>query len=153
MANEVNFAAGFKPVPMERKDVLDKDLFVEAIRLIQNQREKMRKFDFALDEALRMVCDGAIYVDLNNEYYSAALLLLEKGMHDRSETISWWLTEGQHTSVTYEEKGVQVEKKLDTAEDLYEYLLDDYNCQVAGATEEIVAEAVELEDEKSEPLF
>lgn len=153
MANEVNFAAGFKPVPMERKDVLDKDLFVEAIRLIQNQSEKMRKFDFALDEALRMVCDGAIYVDLNNEYYSAALLLLERGMHDRAKTISWWLTEGQHTSVTYEENGVQVEKKLDTAEDLYEYLLDDYDCQMATTTGEIVGKAVEVDEEEHEPLF
>jgi hypothetical protein len=124
MAKKVDFVADFKPVQMGHKDVLDKDLFIEAIRLIQNQSEKMRKFDFALDEALRMVCDGAIYVDLNNEYYTAALLLLERGMHDRADTISWWLTEGQHTSVTYEVKGVQVEKKLDTAEDLYEYLVD-----------------------------
>ena len=153
MANEVNFAAGFNPVQKEHKDVLDKDLFVEAIRLIQNQSEKMRKFDFALDEALRMVCDGAIYVDLNNEYYSAALLLLERGMHDRAKTISWWLTEGQHTSVTYEENGVQVEKKLDTAEDLYEYLVDDYDCQMAATTGEIVGEAVEVDEEEPEPLF
>ena len=88
MAQKVDFVADFKPVQMGHKDVLDKDLFIEAIRLIQNQSEKMRKFDFALDEALRMVCDGAIYVDLNNEYYAAALLLLEKGMHDRANTIT-----------------------------------------------------------------
>ena len=157
MAKKVEFVADFKPVQVEHKvehkDVLDKDLFVEAIRLIQNQREKMRKFDFALDEALRIVCDGAIYVDMDNEYYSAALLLLEKGMHDRAKTISWWLTEGQHTSVTYEENGVQVEKKLDTAEDLYEYLLEIYDCQVVGTTGEIVGEAVEVDEEEPEPLF
>ena len=153
MAKKVDFVADFKPVQVGHKDVLDKDLFIEAIRLIQNQSEKMRKFDFALDEALRMVCDGAIYVDLNNEYYTAALLLLERGMHDRAKPISWWLTEGQHTSVTYEEKGVQVEKKLDTAEDLYEYLLDDYDCQMAETTGEFVGKAVEVDEEEPEPLF
>lgn len=153
MAKKVDFVADFKPVQMGHKDVLDKDLFIEAIRLIQNQSEKMRKFDFALDEALRMVCDGAIYVDLNNEYHTAALLLLERGMHDRAQTISWWLTEGQHTSVTYEVKGVQVEKKLDTAEDLYEYLVDNYDSQVVGTTGELVGEAVDTDEEDAEQMF
>lgn len=144
MSKRKKYAADLEPVRAS-ENLLDKDLFVEAIRLIQNQSEKMRKFDFALDEALRMVCDGAIYIDLDNEYYSAALLLLERGMHDRAKTISWWLCEGQHTSVTYEIKGVQVEKALDTAEDLYEYLLDDYRCQMA--------EAAKMDEEDPEQMF
>lgn len=71
------------------------------------------------------------------------------GLHDRAQTISWWLTEGQHTSVTYKVKGVQVEKKLDTAEDLYEYLLDDYDCQVAETTGNIV----EVDEDDPEQMF
>ena len=37
--------------------------------------------------------------------------------------------------VSYQMNGEQVERALDTAEDLYEYLMDDYNYQVADTAE------------------
>ena len=50
-------------------------------------------------------------------------------------------------------KGVHVEKKLDTAEDLYEYLVDNYDSQVVGTTGELVGEAVDTDEEDAEQMF
>lgn len=134
MANEVNFATGFHPV-QERRDVLDKEVFLEAIELICNQSEKMDKFERAIREVINIVCDDSIYFELHNDYYEAAVLLLEHGMHDKNKIISHWLAEGDIVTATYEVNGVRVEKLIETAEELYEYLVDINDWQVTEPAE------------------
>ena len=148
MANKVNSAAGFNPV-QESKDVLDKELFLEAIELICNQDEKMEKFERAIREVINIVCDDSIYFELHNDYYEAAVLLLEHGMHDNNEIISQWLTEGDIVTATYEVNGVRVEKLIETAEELYDYLVDINNWQVTETAEK----PAQVSKEETEPLF
>ena len=45
-------------------------------------------------------------------------------MHDNHQVISRWLTEGEKVTATYEVNGVRTEKQVETAEELYEYLLE-----------------------------
>ena len=123
MAKKVDFAAGFNPV-QKSKPVLDKDLFVDLIWIIENQSKQMREFELAIRKALGIIGDDSTCFSLNDDYYDATIFLLERYMHDNHQVISRWLTEGEKVTATYEVNGVRTKKQVETAEELYEYLLE-----------------------------
>ena len=79
-----------------KKIMLSKETFCSAIKNIQFQREKMSKFNDALDE----ICDGFVVFDSNNKYLEALLDVLKECMNDKDEFIDWYLFEDVEKVVT-----------------------------------------------------
>jgi len=109
--------------------MLSKNTFLRVIELIQTQE----KIDDQFGDALKLVCDGSVVYGTDNRFEVAAMLLLKETCHDLYEYIDWWLHEDVDHTVTDDEH----EWHLDTAEDLYNFLVDNQADWIAAEEEDV----------------
>lgn len=69
---------------------ISKEVFCEALALIQEQQEIDREVGLALEK----VGDGRFLYSVGNKYYEALLLVLKAAVNDKYDYISWWLYDG-----------------------------------------------------------
>ena len=97
--------------------MLKKETFVNALLNIKKQSERVDKFSSAIEA----MSDGFIVFDSDNLYLSSLIKVLREVMNDKDDFISWWLYEDVE-KVIWLDDGTRIE--LNTAEDLYDYLLN-----------------------------
>jgi hypothetical protein len=97
---------------------IPKDLFLKCIETLKEQRDDEDKFI----EGLNRLCDGSPI--MINKTAGMLIALLEFIFKDRDETISWWLYENVDRVITYNDGREVI---LDTAEQLYDFLGENYN--------------------------
>ena len=93
--------------------------FEKIIEAIKKQQEKELKFCKALDEMV----DGNFVPEMSIDILHALLDCLKDIFDDKDDWISWWLYErdgDKKMKAYYKDK---TEIKLDTAEDLYKFLI------------------------------
>lgn len=98
------------------------ELFEKTIQKIHAKEESDHKVTKLLDT----MCDGYPIFGVNNRFIVAMLNLLKAGMQDRGDTISWWLYEDVEKVIWWQEDGKEIECRLDTIRDLYDYLVREY---------------------------
>lgn len=79
--------------------MIPENLFMKTIENIQKQREKVSRFNDALDE----ICDGWPIFDTNNLYLESLLDILKEIFHDDNDWIEWWLYEDVEKKVWYDD--------------------------------------------------
>ena len=100
--------------------MIAKETFKKVIELIRKQEQVNDK----ITDTLSLFCDGNGLMFTGSEYYYEALmLLLKESMNDEGDYIGWWLYEDVE-KVIYLEDGT--ERRLDTIEELYDFLLENY---------------------------
>ena len=96
--------------------MISKKLFIKTIENIQKQREKVSRFNDALDE----ICDGWPIFDTNNLYLESLLDILKEIFHDDNDWIEWWLYEEVEKKVWYDD-GTEID--IAEPEDFYNFLI------------------------------
>ena len=99
--------------------MISKETFVKVIDLIKKQEEIDKKFG----ESLETVCDSWCFYGLKNSKYDALNMLLKEIFKDEGDFIGWWLYEDVDKVITYT-KPIEKEVRLDTAEQLYDFLVE-----------------------------
>lgn len=106
-----------------RKLHIGRKQFVSILESIQKGLEKRDKFNDAMEE----ISDSYFICELGNEWLDASIVLLEKAVKDKNETISWWLWEDvdkiiyippEHPDNPF---GKELKVKVDTPNRLYSY--------------------------------
>ena len=97
--------------------MISKELFCKTLADIQEQ-EKINE-DFG--KAIEKMGDGYFLWGIGNKFHSALLNVLAAVFQDDSDYISWWLYEDVEKKVWLAD-GTEV--SLETAEMLYDFLLD-----------------------------
>lgn len=97
--------------------MIDKEVFCQALNLIQEQE----KIDWEFGQALNKVGNGHFVFGTENKYLEALLLVLKAGVNDKYGYISWWLYEG---APDYEVWSADDSQKwvLKEPEALYDYI-------------------------------
>lgn len=108
---------------------------MSAISKIREQEERYRE----LNKALMKFNDSWCGFGMDNGYLDALIEVLEESMHDKGETIQWWLwelpsllriknNENNVATVTWtDSNGEKQERDLTTVESLYDYLVEFYD--------------------------
>lgn len=99
--------------------LLRKKTFCQAIRAIQEQA----KIDEEIGNALEKVCGSYVTFNTENKRYIALQKVLEDVMEDNDDIIDWWLWDGSDKVVTNNKKEI----RLDTPEQLYDFLVETYD--------------------------
>ncbi|GAG01981.1 unnamed protein product [marine sediment metagenome] len=103
--------------------MIKKKTFIECIEAIKKQNEIEHK----VCDALELVVDGNFIPMFSETIFSQLLKVMEESMNDK-DWISWWMFEkdfGRDKKMKgYHKNGRVI--KLDTAEDLYKYLVKNY---------------------------
>ena len=107
---------------MSNKPLISKEVFCQALELIQQQDEINHKFS----EALQELGDGFFLFGVQNKYLDAVLLVLREAMDDRYEYISWWLYEAKQSG-EYIISAPNENKSWDLKEPeaLYDYIVNE----------------------------
>lgn len=71
--------------------MISKEVFCQALALIQEQEKINREFS----QALNTVGNGHFVFGADNKFLEALLLVLKAGVNDKYDYISWWLYEGE----------------------------------------------------------
>jgi len=99
--------------------LINKAEFVEIINNIKEQDKKDDEFS----RAVGIICDGRpVMFGVNNKITISLFSLLKKIFDDKDDWISWWIYE----RVNDKYKAYYINKKeikLNTAEDLYNFLI------------------------------
>lgn len=98
--------------------MITKELFIEMISKVKEQEE----IDSSIDKALGKVCGSWVMYNTENKLYGAFHKLLKTVMNDAGDTISWWIYESVEKTIWDKDKTWH----LDTVEDLYYYLVENY---------------------------
>jgi hypothetical protein len=102
---------------------ISETVFVETLKRIKEEYERILKFDKALSE----ISDSFFICNAGEGYLNALLDLLEDVMNDKSSPkydsyIRWWLFDDVEKKIWFEDKGERTEINLTTPEALYKYL-------------------------------
>lgn len=106
-----------------RKLHIRRKQFVSILESIQKGIEKRDKFNDAMEE----ISDSYFICELGNEWLNASIVLLEKAVKDKNETISWWLWEDvekviyippEHPDNPWKQ---EISVQVDTPDRLYSY--------------------------------
>ena len=104
--------------------MITKELFVNTINKINEEREKIDQFN----DALHKVCDGWPILMIGEGYLNALIdFLCAYFEDDGKETwIEWWLFDDVIKKVweTDEKTGKEIEYDLTTPEALYDFLIE-----------------------------
>lgn len=106
-----------------RKLHIGRKQFVNILESIQKGLEKRDKFSDAMEE----ISDSYFVCELGNEWLHSTIVLLEKAVKDKSETISWWLWEDVEKVIYIPPEhpdnpfGKELKVKVDTPDRLYSY--------------------------------
>lgn len=99
--------------------ILSKEEFVEIINNIKKQDKK----DDDFSKAIGIMCDGSpALFGVDNKITESLLSLLIKIFEDKDDWISWWIYERVNDEYKAYYKNKK-EIKLNTAEDLYNFLI------------------------------
>lgn len=99
--------------------MIPKELFVNVIKLIQEQHE----IDSKVADGLELVCDGYVMYGCKNKCRDALMKVLENIFDDSEDYIGWWLYEDVKHIVTETLKEKTVEYDLTEPEALYDFLM------------------------------
>ena len=112
--------------------MITKERFIKTIECIREQE----KIDDEIAGALSKVCDGLVSYGINNKEYYALRELLEDVCNDIYGYIGWWLYETTDYRIWYkDENGKEIERKIETVEDLYDYILECQDEWIAAKNE------------------
>lgn len=106
-----------------RKLHIRRKQFVSILESIQKGLEKRDKFSSAMEE----ISDSYFVCELGNEWLNASIMLLEKAVEDKNETISWWLLEDVEKVIYIppghpdNPQGQEIPVQVDTPDRLYSY--------------------------------
>lgn len=112
--------------------MITKERFIKTIECIREQE----KIDDEIAGALSKVCDGLVSYGINNKEYYALRELLEDVCNDIYGYIGWWLYETADYRIWYkDETGKEIERKIETVKDLYDYILECQDEWIAAKNE------------------
>lgn len=102
---------------------ISETVFVETLKRIQEEYERILKFDKALSE----ISDSFFICNAGEGYLNALLDILEDVMNDKSTPkydsyIRWWLFDNVEKKIWFENDDERTEIDLTTPESLYKYL-------------------------------
>jgi len=98
--------------------MISKELFCKTLAAIHEQGVLDENFG----KAIETMGDGYFLFGIENKYRSSLLEVLAAVFQDTGELISWWLYEDVEKVIWLADK---TEIRLKTAEQLYDFLLDD----------------------------
>lgn len=105
--------------------MISKELFCDILAYIESQNTMSEELNKIFKDYSRIdFCDGAAFLDLGLESYMVAVL--SNMFKDTGNWISWWMYEtkfGHCAPGVYSADGKLI-AVLDTAEELYDFLLD-----------------------------
>lgn len=101
---------------------MKKETFVQVINLIKEQQ----KIDEEFTDALSLVCDGHSIYFGSMKYLDAIMLILKEDMKDKYDYISWWLYEDVEKEISFKDETGEHLIYLNTAENLYDFLIENY---------------------------
>lgn len=104
--------------------MISKKTFCNAINYIKEQEQ----IDRQVSKALELVSDGYFIYGTNSKYLIALIDILKEVLQDKGDTISWWLWELTDDHIIEEIDGSK-QWNIQTAEDLYDYLIENYELQ------------------------
>jgi hypothetical protein len=114
-----------KLIANEDKEMkISKEDFINLLTKMKERDERLSK----VSDGLEQLIDGYACINVNEDVDSAILNLLIKLTGDSEDTISWWLYENVEKVITITNKSSinpgkeDVFVKLETVEDLYDYL-------------------------------
>lgn len=99
-----------------------KETFVEALQSIKNQE----RFTHELNDVCRKYQADYSGLALCPITLLTLIKVLEEVMHDAGGYITWWLYEGVEKVISWEEDGHEIICNVQKAEDLYDFLVDNY---------------------------
>lgn len=99
--------------------MIPKELFVNVIKLIQEQHE----IDSKVADGLELVCDGYVMYGCKNKCRDALMKVLENIFDDSEDYIGWWLYEDVPHIITEKVDEKEIKHDLTTPEALYDFLV------------------------------
>jgi len=109
--------------------MIKKETFVNVLNLIKEQDETNSE----VGKALELICDSWVMYGFKDKYKDALNLLLNEIFDDKeSDWIGWWLYEDVEKKITFNDDRNEI--YLNTAEDLYDFLLNNLEEKNGGRT-------------------